>query len=216
MTAATQPAVAVSAHDLMSRANARRFTVWSWRPEGEGPFPLLVLLHGVYDSGGHGWWLRARVDAQVSALARSGELAVPPVILMPSDTGAEFGSAYADWADGTTRAETFVADELLRWAAEEFPLDGRRWVSGLSMGGYGALLLALRAPGRFASATSTSGFFRTARTSARASGVTRPGAPATTWRRCCAIATAARRSGSHSTAAPTTTISPRTASCTGC
>jgi putative tributyrin esterase len=161
MTAIAEPITAsVDVHDVVSAANRRRFAVWSWRPTGPGPFPLLVLLHGVYDSGGHGWWLKARVHEQVAAMAASGELTEPPVILMPTDTGAEFGSAYADWADGTTKAETFIADELLDWAASTFPVDPqRRWISGLSMGGYGALVLALRHPGMFASATSTSGFF---------------------------------------------------------
>jgi putative tributyrin esterase len=152
-------ATAVEAHDLRSAANDRRFTVWSWRPDGDGPFPLLVLLHGVYDSGGHGWWLRARVHEQLADLVASGELAEPPVVLMPTDTGAGGGTAYADWADGTTKAETFITEELLAWAADTFPLDGRRGVTGLSMGGYGALALSLRHPGLFASATSTSGYF---------------------------------------------------------
>jgi putative tributyrin esterase len=149
----------LDAHDVHSAANDRRFAVWSWRPEGDGPFPLLVLLHGVYDSGGHGWWLRARVHEQVAAMVASGELTEPPVILMPTDTGAASGSSYADWADGTTRAETFITEELLEFAEKTFPLDGRRWVTGLSMGGYGALALSLRRPGLFASATSTSGYF---------------------------------------------------------
>jgi S-formylglutathione hydrolase FrmB len=146
--------------DFYSKANGRRFAVWTWTPPTPGPHPLLLLLHGVIDSGGHGWWLRARAHESVAALD------TPPVLVMPTDTGVELGSAYADWADGSTRAETFLVDELLPWAAAELPVDARRWVSGLSMGGYGALLLALRHPGLFDSAASMSGFFHPARLSA--------------------------------------------------
>lgn len=144
--------------DFFSPSNRRRFTVWSWVPPGSGPFPLLLLLHGVADSGGHGWWLRGQAPAAVAALVSDG-LREPPVLLMPSDTGAELGSGYADWVDGTTRAETFIVEELLEWAATSLPVDDRRWVTGLSMGGYGALLLALRHPELFDSATATSAFF---------------------------------------------------------
>lgn len=144
--------------DFFSPSNRRRFTVWCSIPPGDGPFPLLLLLHGVGDSGGHGWWLRAAAPDTVAALA-AGELSAPPVLLMPSDTGSEVGSGYIDWADGTTLAETFLIAELLPWATANLPLTPQRWVTGLSMGGYGALMLALRHPGVFASATATSGFF---------------------------------------------------------
>jgi S-formylglutathione hydrolase FrmB len=53
-----------------------------------------------------------------------------------------------------------VSEELPRLVAAMFPLSDRRgetFVAGLSMGGYGALKLALRQPGRFAAAASLSG-----------------------------------------------------------
>src|SRR5207249_1511755 len=65
---------------------------------------------------------------------------------------------YADWADGTTRAETYVMEEVLAWADVNLTLNGARHIMGVSMGGYGALVLALRHPGVFASASSISGF----------------------------------------------------------
>src|SRR5262249_42005211 len=131
---------------------------WALVPEGDGPFPLLVLLHGVYDASGFVWWQQGDAHETAAALIGSGE--VPPfVLLMAGDGGARLGSGYCDWADGTACMETFVIDELVPWAEKNLPLDGTRWISGLSMGGYGSLLLALRHPGTFASATSLSGFF---------------------------------------------------------
>lgn len=138
---------------VWSDANRRRFEHWAWVPEGRGPFPLLVLLHGVYDAGGFVWW------AKGNACETLDRLDLPVVVLMAGDTGAEQGSGYCDWADGTTRAETHIVQELLPWAEVTLPVGTGRHIAGLSMGGYGSLLLALRHPGLFESASSTSGFF---------------------------------------------------------
>ena len=147
--------MSVEVVDFFSAANRRRVAVWTWTPPGPGPSPLLLLLHGVYDSGGQGWWMRAKAPEAVAGLG----LEQPPVLVMPSDTGAEQGSGYCDWVDGTTQAETFLIRELLPWAAGALPVSDERWVTGLSMGGYGAFTLALRNPGTFRSATATSPFF---------------------------------------------------------
>ena len=145
-------------HTVFSEANRRRFEHWSWTPPGDGPFPLLVLLHGVHEGGGSCWWLKGRATETLDSLG------LPIVVLMASDTGAEQGTGYCDWADGTTRAETHIIDELLPWAEWTLPVAGTsRHIAGLSMGGYGSLLLALRHPGLFDSAGSMSGFFDPAR-----------------------------------------------------
>ena len=149
MTALVQEPVR---HSLFSESNRRRLPVWSWVPPGDGPFPLLLLLHGVYDADGSGWWRLARAHEAAAAAER------PCVVVMPSDTGAELGTGWCDWADGTTSAETHLLGEVLPWARTELPVSDELWLTGLSMGGYGALTLALRHPGLFASVTSTSGF----------------------------------------------------------
>lgn len=139
-------------HSLFSEANRRRLPVWTWIPPGGGPFPMLVLLHGVYDADGSGWWRLGRAHEAAAAAGR------PPVVVMPSDTGAELGSGWCDWADGTTYAETHLIDEVLPWGRAELPVTDEVWLTGLSMGGYAAMTLAARHPGVFRSVTSTSGF----------------------------------------------------------
>ncbi|MGI8794392.1 MAG: alpha/beta hydrolase [Acidimicrobiales bacterium] len=143
---------------IYSKANRRRFEHWTWIPDGDGPFPLVVLLHGVYDAGGFVWWHQGDAAVTAARLVRDGVIP-PSVVVMAGDTGAELGTGYCDWADGTAFAETYIVDELLPWLDNTHPLDGTRAIAGLSMGGYGALLLALRNPGLFASASATSGFF---------------------------------------------------------
>lgn len=118
---------------------------------------MLLLLHGVHDADGAGWWLHGRVHEAVAAASRRC------VVVMPSDTGAEHGSGWCDWYDGTTRAESHLMGEVLPWAQSCLPITDEIWLTGLSMGGYGALTLALRHPGAFRSVTSTSGFLDPAR-----------------------------------------------------
>nr|WP_272949193.1 alpha/beta hydrolase-fold protein [Kribbella pittospori] len=149
----------VSIADVYSPANRARVAVWTWKPAWPGPHPLLVLLHGVNDAAGHNWFLKARVHDIASRILDVSPTD-QPVIIAPSDTGILHGSAWADWSDGSAKAETWLMQELLSWADVTFPLDGRRWITGLSMGGYAALTLALRHPMAFSSATAMSGYFR--------------------------------------------------------
>ena len=150
----------VTVHTLWSEANRRRLAVFTWLPRGatDDPLPLVVLLHGVMDAGGHVWLQEGHAQETCARLVAAGEL--PPfALVIASDTGAELGTGYCDWADGTAKAETHLIGEVLPWAEATLNLDGRRHITGLSMGGYGALLTALRHPGTFAAASSMSGFF---------------------------------------------------------
>ncbi len=75
------------------------------------------------------------------------------------DGAWDFGLGAGFYLDATEppfaahyRMESYVIDELPALIAAEFPADmGRQGITGHSMGGHGALTLALRHPGRFAS-----------------------------------------------------------------
>lgn len=59
------------------------------------------------------------------------------------------------WAQHYQMAD-YISKELVALVAEHFPLSGKRGVSGHSMGGHGALILALRQPALFHSVSAFS------------------------------------------------------------
>jgi putative tributyrin esterase len=113
---------------------------------GRGPLPTLYLLHGLSDD--HTAWLRrSRLEWYVREL---------PLIVVMADGARSF---YTDNADGPAYGQ-FFASELPAFIERTFPARtdrAGRCVGGLSMGGYGALRLALAHPDRYASAHSHSG-----------------------------------------------------------
>jgi S-formylglutathione hydrolase len=78
---------------------------------------------------------------------------------VPDDPGYDFGQGAGFYVDATEppfakhyRMESYVAAELPELLAANFPADmERQAITGHSMGGHGALTLALRNPGRYRS-----------------------------------------------------------------
>lgn len=108
--------------------------------------PTLYLLHGMSDD--HTIWMR-RTSIERYA-AKLGIAVVMPAVNR---------SFYTDMAAGP-KYWSFISEELPALARSFFPLAEERemnYVAGLSMGGYGAMKLALTHPDRFAAAASLSG-----------------------------------------------------------
>jgi S-formylglutathione hydrolase FrmB len=112
-------------------------------PNGKRPpegFPVLYLLHGLSES--HTSWLR-KTRFEFCA-ANAG------LLVVMADAGRSFYNREY-W--------TFFAHELPELVSNMFPVDTRRkstFVAGQSMGGFGALKLALTYPGRFAAVAALS------------------------------------------------------------
>jgi len=115
-------------------------------PEGFHDPPVLYLLHGLTDD--HSGWTRY---TSVERYAEEAGLAV----VMPS----AYHSFYTDEVHGH-RYWTYLSEELPSLVRSLFRVSDRpedTFVAGLSMGGYGALKLALTHPDRYAAAASLSG-----------------------------------------------------------
>ncbi|MHC4251409.1 MAG: alpha/beta hydrolase [Planctomycetota bacterium] len=118
-------------------------------PEGKGgPFPVLYLLHGLSDD--HTTWVRR------TSIERYVE-GIPLIVVMPNGER----SFYTDSRSNPKAAfETMIVRDLVGFVDETLntvPERSGRATCGLSMGGYGALKLALKHPDTFCAASSHSG-----------------------------------------------------------
>ena len=99
-----------------------------------------------------------------AACARHGVILVAPDTSprgddVPDDEGYDFGKGAGFYVDATQepwarhfQMRSYVEDELPALIGEHFPADmDRQGITGHSMGGHGALTIALRNPGRFRS-----------------------------------------------------------------
>ena len=113
---------------------------------GRPPFPVLYLLHGLSDDSTV--WLRnTRLEWYVRDL--------PLIVVLPDG----YRGFYTDNEEGPAYAQ-HLGRELVDFVDRNFQTKAHRAgraIGGLSMGGYGALRIALGNPDRFCSANSHSG-----------------------------------------------------------
>lgn len=112
-------------------------------------YPVVYLLHGY--SGNYSDWTKAAAVLQAPDLYDQ--------IIVCADGG--FGSWYWDSpADPSFKYETYISKELVEWVDKNYSTiksaKGRA-IAGLSMGGHGALYLAIKHPDIFGATGSMSG-----------------------------------------------------------
>jgi S-formylglutathione hydrolase len=119
------------------------------------------------------WWLSGLTCTDENFMQKAGAQQVaaklgiaiicpdtsPRGVKIPgADDSDDFGSGAGFYVNATQKPWNkhykmfdYISEELPKIARANFPLNGKESISGHSMGGHGALVLALRQPGRYAS-----------------------------------------------------------------
>ena len=164
--------------------------------ESEEHYPALFLLHGM--SQGHEWWTQvARVDRIATAMIASGKIR-PLIIVMPNGNRVEQDVSTTSLYDDHCRSgldviartlkalgdrfqslqlykiscegnfEDYIMEDVVTEIDSRYRTNGERYIGGFSVGGRGALQLALWNPAVFDGAFGLSGNYDYLRSALRA------------------------------------------------
>ena len=143
-----------------SKATSTPMTFSVFTPEGPGPFPALLWLSGLTCTEDN---FTTKAGAYPAA-AECGLMIVAPDTsprgdTVPNDPAYDLGQGAGFYVDATQppwtqhfRMESYIVEDLIPAIRANFPADPVKLaISGHSMGGHGALTLALRHPEIFRS-----------------------------------------------------------------
>ena len=111
-------------------------------------YPVLYLLHGL--GGAYDNWLSRTNLLEYTA-------GLPLIVVMPDAGDSWYANSVTDTVQ---KFQHYIAEDVVRYVDAHFrtlPFAQGRYVAGLSMGGYGAIMLATRYPNRWSLAASFSG-----------------------------------------------------------
>jgi S-formylglutathione hydrolase FrmB len=131
-----------------------RYSVYlppSYSKEPSRTYPVVFFLHGL-NNDDTSWTVDRYGDLQnqVENMILAGT--IPEIIMIHPDGDSSF---YCNYADGSRLYEDLVDKELVQYVEANYRVkQGRlnRAIGGTSMGGYGALKIAMKFPDRYASA----------------------------------------------------------------
>lgn len=163
--------------------------------DSDAHYPTLVLLHGMGQD--HKWWTEvARIDRIATAMITSGKMR-PTIIVMPNGNRVEGDVATTGLYDGNCKTgldilarllkaigdmlprlqlynvscdgdfEEFITREVIHEVDTRYRTSGERYIGGFSLGGRGAVQLALAHPDVFQGAFGLSGNYDYLRQSLR-------------------------------------------------
>jgi S-formylglutathione hydrolase len=152
---------AIYRHDAAETGCPMRFGLFLPPQAQAGRVPVLYWLSGLSCTE-ENFVVKAgaqRVAAELGLAIVTPDTSPRGVRNPGDDASYDFGLGAGFYVDATEepwarnyRMASYVAAELPRLVAEEFPVDaGRTGISGHSMGGHGAITLALKNPGKYRS-----------------------------------------------------------------
>jgi enterochelin esterase-like enzyme len=115
----------------------------------ERKYPVTYLLHG-YGDADDGWVQFGEINRLADAAIKDGK--IPPMIIVTPDG---FTSFYMNAANGSLNYEDFFIKELIPHIEKTYHVKAEkkyRGIAGLSMGGFGSMLYALKYPNLFVAA----------------------------------------------------------------
>ena len=155
----------VLAHQSASTGTRMEFSIYLPPQAAKRPWPVLFYLSGLTCN-----WENATTKAGFQrAAAEHGIVIVAPDTSprgddVPDDTGYDLGKGAGFYLNALQepwskhfRMYDYVVDELPQLIAAAYPVDAKRFgITGHSMGGHGALTIALKNPDRYKSVSAFS------------------------------------------------------------
>jgi len=124
--------------------------------QSERTYPVVYLLHG-YTDDNTAWFQFGEVNRYADKGITDGT--IPPMIIVMPDADSSF---YINSYDGKEKYEDFFVKEFIPAIEKTWRIKAQkrfRGVAGLSMGGYGTMIYALKYPELFAAAAPLSAAF---------------------------------------------------------
>ena len=133
--------------------------MWVWRPPGpdSATMPVLYVLHGLPGSASDPF--QSGLAKILDERLRAGY--APFVVASPDGNGEHYADTeWADSADGSEQVESRFLDAVIPDVEGSRVRDGaHRAIAGFSMGGFGAMNIALSHPSLFGQVVSIAGYF---------------------------------------------------------
>ena len=149
----------VSVLQVRGPSDRRPHPVWVWRPPGpdSATIPVLYFLHGYPGSASDPF--TAGLARTLNGLLQQG---YPPFVFASVDGNGEHhaDTEWANAADGSDQVMDRVVDAAIPAVEGTHMRDAaHRAIAGFSMGGYGAVNIAMQNPGVFGQVVSVAGYF---------------------------------------------------------
>ena len=118
-------------------------------------FPVVYFLHGMFND--HTSWAVERYgNLPLSIEEELLETGLPQFVMVHPNGDNSF---YTNFQRGTPKYDSYICEDLIREIEQHFRVDRRsshRSIAGTSMGGYGALKIAMKHPDLYSSAAAGS------------------------------------------------------------